>query len=87
MLDWGDVHHIDCNPDNNMPWNLMGLTHTQHISITKKIDMSNRKCSRCDSNTTYANKKGWLNWFRDGKGGWLCKLCKDSDYRLEKRLI
>ena len=61
MLKWGDVHHIDENKQNNMPWNLQGMMKSKHLSIHKKgnkycynkhQDMSNRKCHKCGTKKT-----------------------------------
>ncbi len=51
-----------------------------------KQQKNKRVCSNCNSETTAINhsrkrKDGTLlppyeNWFRDGKGGWLCKKCR-----------
>ena len=76
MLPWGDIHHIDGNKNNNMPWNLKGMTHGQHLSLHKKIDMSDRRCSdpNCKTPTkTYINKAGRPRWFDDGSGGFVCQ--------------
>lgn len=35
MLKWGVVHHIDENKENNMPWNLMGMMRSNHMSLHK----------------------------------------------------
>ena len=38
-----------------------------------------RVCSECNAATTYSN------WYRDGKGGWLCRKCWDRYYH-QKRI-
>lgn len=36
VLPWCVVHHIDGNTENNMPWNLMVMTKSAHMSYHKK---------------------------------------------------
>lgn len=75
MLKWGDVHHIDGNTDNNMPYNLQGMTHRQHMTLTHKKDMSSRNCFICLSNKTIWDKRGWFIWFKNDDNSWLCRKC------------
>src|SRR5215212_776326 len=39
---------------------------------------TNRVCSGCGANKTYINKNGYLDWFKDGKGGYWCKKCRSK---------
>lgn len=73
------VHHKDFDTLNNDPQNLQVLTKSEHdrIHADKRFkDMSNRICSKCNSNKTYLRKdNGWAIWYDDKNGGWLCKKC------------
>lgn len=62
MLKWGVIHHVDENKENNMVWNLRGMTRGQHMSLHGKKDMSSRRCFKCGSDKTYIQKKGTHQW-------------------------
>lgn len=68
MLPWGVVHHIDENPENNMPWNLMGMMRSDHIKLHKIKDMSGRRCVKCGSDITF-------QWYGNEKDGLRCRKC------------
>lgn len=81
MLPWGDVHHIDSNKDNNMPWNIQGMMNKAHHRLHmignefgKKIEFD-RKCSVCDSTETYIRKDGNPHWYGNKIKGYLCHNC------------
>ena len=87
LLPWGEIHHIiPVTEDycNNMPWNLMGMTKTQHKKLSnkfktyKKKDRSNTFCIDCESDKTYVDKKGYEHWYE----GPLCKKCWSDKYRI-----
>lgn len=81
MLPWGNIHHIDFNRENNMPWNLQGMTKAKHMAlhcIDRKIDQSGRKCSDTKCKTPYKTRirdNGDPNWFGNEIDGWLCHRC------------
>lgn len=83
MLKWGVVHHIDENKENNMPWNLQGMTRGQHITLHKtgvisyQKDMDNRFCKYCNGKT-YVTKDGYEQWNGDEISGFICKNCYDK---------
>lgn len=85
MLPWGVVHHIDPvrkNYCNNMPWNLQGMTRSQHDnyhSSQKKKDWTGTKCIECGSTETWINKKGVPIW-RAYKDGYSCNKCSCIRY-------
>lgn len=96
LLPWIEIHHIIPIKEGGTDdiWNLLPITTSDHLSIHKAVDKSGRKCSnpRCkDPENTYVDKYGHVKWCRDGKGGWLCKNCKESirgkTKRLKKKLI
>src|SRR5688500_9238700 len=83
MLKWGVVHHIIpvskyyCN---NMPWNLMGMTKSQHQKLHRKfqkfmgIDMTGRICFDCLLTDPYRDKNGIYSW-RIFQHVFLCHKC------------
>lgn len=79
LLPWAVVHHIiPVSKDycNNMIWNLMGMTRSQHFRLHETIDMSDWRCSDCGSKKTRIRKEnGRPNWLKDGKGGHICHNC------------
>lgn len=84
LLKWGEVHHKDENTENNMPWNLEGITSRQHQSIhhTGKRyiikDHSKTLCILCGSKETYIQKiNGRPDW-RKYKDGYICRKCYDK---------
>ena len=90
-----EVHHIDHNPRNNDPDNLMLFTnhseHTRHEMIgnnrNPKINMDNRICSNCNSNETYIKPTGRPHWYKDKNENLLCKNCWNKIYFKLKRQI
>jgi hypothetical protein len=95
LLPWGEIHHIiPVTKDycNNMPWNLMGMTKSQHRKLTNrfkiysKIDRSNTFCLDCGSNKTYIDKKGYIHWYNIENGN-LCKNCWSMRYERNKQMI
>lgn len=85
MLSWAVIHHIDSNRENNMIWNLEGMTRSAHRALHNKRDLSNRKCLICQSNHTTRNYKNIPNWFVY-KNGHICHTCyKRIHYDKNKR--
>ena len=77
-----DVNHIDGNPDNNMPWNLVTMKHGDHTRYHNnkgknwfKKDMSSRRCKFCNSLKSYTDKKGYIHWYGNEIDGWICYKC------------
>ena len=88
LLSWSDVHHKDWDTENNMPWNLMGILHYQHTIINNYVNTNGRRCSYKDCETpdiTGLRKSGTPIWFKDGKGGWLCRDCYNKNYHIERK--
>ncbi len=89
MLKWGVVHHKDENRKNNNIDNLQGMTRANHMTIHKSLDMSNRTCVKCGTNTTYIRKDtGRPKWKRNPiDDGWYCCKCfmKYYDSTIRKR--
>ena len=85
MLPWGSIHHIDENKENNMPWNLKGMTRGQHSQVHFLQGSSDRRCHMCLSTTTYIDKprkpglKPTQHWrhLKDDKVNWYCQKCYD----------
>lgn len=79
LLPWAIVHHIIPVSEgycNNMIYNLMGMTRSQHMKFHMMIDFSGRRCSDCGSDKTRLRKhNGRPNWCGDGEGGYLCNKC------------
>lgn len=86
MLPWGDVHHIDGNRLNNMPWNLQGMMHNRHTQIShlnRNGNASDRRCFRCKTDKTnigkprvigYTPSPRWCHLPFD-KENWYCMNC------------
>ena len=89
MLKWGAVHHIDHNKEHNMPWNLQGMTKSQHKTLHNLVDTTGRKCLLCNSEQTLIESDGGIHWYKV-EDGWYCKTCYDKnrkrDYILERRI-
>lgn len=99
VLKWSSIHHIiPISRDycNNMPWNLMGMTTSQHrrLELTGKkyrsINMDGRRCSDPEClhpERTGKNRIGRPNWHSDGNGNLLCNICYLRRYRRKKLLM
>lgn len=83
LLPWTEIHHIDENPSNNDINNLKAIFHKQHVSLHKKIDMSDRKCFNCGNNKTKLRKdNGNPEWCHSKiTGEILCSKCGGKEYR------
>jgi hypothetical protein len=81
MLPWGNVHHIEPvteNYCNNMVWNLIGITKSQHMKIHHYEYNEDYYCSDSECKTpskTYITEKGQKKWYNDGNGGHICENC------------
>lgn len=101
LKDNEEVHHIDHNPRNNNPDNLMLFTnhseHTRHEmigNIRNKKDMSDRVCNKCNKSDDELPKRkdtGSADWYSQDSN-WLCKNCyqkisiKSLQYQKEYRV-
>ena len=85
------IHHKNKIKTDNRPENLEVWNRKEHQNIHMIKDMSDRKCSNCNSSQTYVYKKtGWSNWYVDPEtGGWLCNKCRWRDvyYKNNKKLL
>lgn len=82
------VHHKDRNPMNNNPDNLKILqSQKEHIDEhTKMRDLSRRRCSVCNGNTSWNKTNNSARWVRSKiTGGWLCNKCIKKEYRLLRK--
>lgn len=86
MLPWGVVHHkepVTKDYCNNMPWNLQGMTESQHATLHmkgnqySKKDMTNRICSLCNKKTLFDNTNR-EHWYGNKLSGWLCNRCYEK---------
>jgi hypothetical protein len=72
------VHHMNKNIRDNRIENLMLFPNNkEHLKYERSIRPKNR-CSNpnCkDPENTYVDKNGYDQWFRDGKGQYLCSKC------------
>ena len=75
VLKWTDIHHKNGNKLDNRIENLEAVLHNLHPSIHHTKDMSGRRCSRCGSDKTHWDKRGWYLWFNNGNDGWWCRKC------------
>jgi len=91
LLPWGVVHHIiPVSRDycNNMPWNLMGMTRSQHMRLHTKKNMSGRFCKICKtSETTKRKSNGQPIWMGNRIHGFVCHRCYCVIYGKKKKLM
>lgn len=73
LLRYADIHHINGNRLDNRIENLQPLSHSQHLSVTFKKDMSDRTCSECGNSTTYKVKDSPA-WYKKADG-FICGKC------------
>jgi len=82
------VHHINKNKQDNRIENLLLFeNHGKHVSYERIINMSDRICIKCKSNTSYIKKDGLINWYGNKKDGFICKKCYDEKRLLNKRSV
>jgi hypothetical protein len=76
-LEKGEViHHIDGNPQNNLITNLQLIPNqSEHMAMTMKKNMDDRKCSICGKTETQINLGKYVAWYGNEKDGWLCRPC------------
>lgn len=76
------VHHIipvSKGYCNNMPWNLMAMSSSEHIKLHRKFmkyikkDMSDRFCRICNGKSGILG--GYEHWYGNKEDGWLCNKC------------
>lgn len=99
LLPWGHVHHIDGNKQNNDPQNLLGMSHSQHLTLERTgkrhTEETKRKMSlsatrdmsqrRCADceSATTQNTHGRPNWYRCPTGDGF--LCRVCYKRQRRR--
>lgn len=76
------VNHIDSNPENNSPSNLVACTQKENSILADRTDAEGRNCSGIVGIHRVKSGKGWLvRWYEEGKEA--SKLFKDKDYNSE----
>lgn len=79
ILPWTEIHHKDPVREgwcNNMIWNLLLLSKSEHRTLDRTKNMDARRCSKCGKTKTYVKKNGRPMWY--GKIELLCKRCYDK---------
>lgn len=83
------VHHKNGNKSDNRIENLELMTKSKHMQHHMTIDMSDRICSECGSDTTklVRTKYGWKsNWCFDSKTKKpICMKCYRHRYWMQKK--
>src|SRR6185436_373011 len=64
LLPWVDIHHRNSKRLDNRIENLEAISHSDHIGLTHRKDMSYRKCFLCGSNKTRLNSKNVYCWMK-----------------------
>jgi len=79
------IHHKNRNRSDNRIENLEAMTQAKHTSLHFTKDMSNRRCSKCNSSKTrgyWRNGKMTYGWYKYKNNGFLCKKC----YELKNKI-
>ena len=72
-----EVHHINGDRKDNRIENLQLMTKAEHRKVEQTINMSDRICFNCGSNTSYDR-----HWIRSKVSGQLlCQTCNSKEYR------
>lgn len=72
------IHHINGIKNDNRIENLRLMTRAEHMSLHKKLDMSDRVCITCNSATTFYHKsRDTYCWYSHPITGqkWICSKC------------
>lgn len=76
-----EIHHINENTLDNSLINLLPLNKSGHTTTHNLIDMSDRRCVKCNGNKTHMRKTKIgkrPNWFGNKDYGWICSYCYDK---------
>lgn len=85
LLECAVIHHRNGKKDDNRIQNLQPMYNSLHISEHSRKDVSDRVCSYCGSNKTRWYRRKFVisyGWYKDGKGGFICKNCYERLKRL-----